>query len=227
MTDANTLIQLPTSAELPYSDDSPVDNEDQNFLPNLLLFILKFIWAERWDWYFGVDMAVYHTTGVSPKVPVVPDGFLSMGVERKKGGKSRRSYVLWEENDVPPSFVLEMVSQTPGGEYDEKKSIYQTLGVLYYLVYNPEFWQRDRQQPFELYKLIDGEYRLQVGEPFWMPEIGLGIGRGAYQDGGQTVEALYWFDRQGQRYRTAEEVLAEQTALLERYRQRFGELPEG
>ncbi|MBD2354009.1 hypothetical protein H6G41_05135 [Tolypothrix sp. FACHB-123] len=27
---------LPTSAELPCSDDTPVDNVDQNFIPNLL-----------------------------------------------------------------------------------------------------------------------------------------------------------------------------------------------
>ena len=43
--------------------------------------------------------------------------------------------------------------------------------------YNPEYWQRDRHQPFEVYKLIDGSYELQKREPFWMPEIGLGIGR--------------------------------------------------
>lgn len=58
-------ISLPTSAELPCSDDTPVDNENQNFIPNLLLFLLKFIWTNRLDWFFGVDMAIYHTTGVS------------------------------------------------------------------------------------------------------------------------------------------------------------------
>lgn len=91
------LQHLPTSDELPCSDDTPVDNEDQNLLPNVLLFLLSSIWAQRMDWYFGVDMAVYHTTGSNPRVPVVPDAFLSLGVERKKGGKSRRSYVVWEE----------------------------------------------------------------------------------------------------------------------------------
>lgn len=45
---------LPTSAELPFSDDTPVDNEDQNFIPNLLLFILESIWANQNDWFFGV-----------------------------------------------------------------------------------------------------------------------------------------------------------------------------
>ncbi len=92
----NPIFKLPTSAELPCSDDTPVDNENQNFVPNLLLFLLKFIWANRLDWFFGVDMAIYHTTGVSHLVPVVPDGFLSLGVERFQGNVLRKSYVFWE-----------------------------------------------------------------------------------------------------------------------------------
>jgi hypothetical protein len=31
---------LPSADELPCSDDTPVDNEDQNLLPNLLLLLL-------------------------------------------------------------------------------------------------------------------------------------------------------------------------------------------
>lgn len=122
---------LPTSDELPCSDDMPVDNEDQNFLPNVLLFGLNNIWANRNDWFFGVDMAIYHTTGVNPRIPVVPDGFLSLGVERRKlgrGGRGRLSYIVWEENDAEPILVLEMVSHTPGGEYDEKADIYARWG---------------------------------------------------------------------------------------------------
>lgn len=196
---------LPSSAELPCSDDTPVDNEDQNLLPNILLFLLNTIWANRRDWFFGVDMGIYHTTGVSPKVPVVPDGFLSLGVERRKGGKSRRSYVLWEENDVVPILALEIVSWTPGGEYDEKAEIYAKLGVLYYVIYNSEFWQRDGHQPFEIYKLVQGSYQLQTGEPYWMPEIQLGIGRCSVAFGTVPQEILAWYDQQGTRYLTAEE----------------------
>ena len=89
-------------------------------------------------------MALYHTTGLSPQVPVVPDGFLSLGVE-----------------------------------------------------HNPEYWQRDRHQPFEVYHLVDGTYRLQIREPFWMPEIGLGIGRSLRVSGDVQREVLYWYDEQG------------------------------
>jgi Uma2 family endonuclease len=196
---------LPSTDELPCSDDIPVDNEDQNFLPNVLLFLLQSIWASRMDWFFGVDMAVYHTTGINPRVPVVPDGFLSLGVERKKNGKSRKSYAVWEENQVVPILTLEMVSHSPGGEYDEKMAIYTRLGVLYYVIYNPEFWRRDQHQPFEVYKLVDGNYELQIGEPCWMPEVGLGIGRYQGVVAGIPQELLSWYNQQSDRYLTAEE----------------------
>jgi len=79
---------LPSSAELPDSDDTPVDDELQNLIPNLLEAILAMIWSEREDWFFGVDMGIYF----NPSVPaVVPDGFLSLGVERFVGEGGRLS----------------------------------------------------------------------------------------------------------------------------------------
>ncbi|MFH7244281.1 MAG: Uma2 family endonuclease [Spirulina sp.] len=199
------ISQLPTSDELPCSDDTPVDNEDQNWLPNLLLFILDYLWKDRQDWFFAVDMGVYYTTGEDYRVPIVPDGFLSLGVERRKGGRSRNSYVTWEENGVPPILALEMVSQTPGGEYGPKMEIYAKLGVLYYVIYNPNFWRRDKHLPFEVYKLVGKDYQLQSGEPFWMPEIGLGLGRCTLPTDPINREALGWFNQQGQRYPTPAE----------------------
>ncbi|KAM3095291.1 Uma2 family endonuclease [Phormidesmis sp. 146-35] len=92
-------------------------------------------------------------------------------------------------------FVLEMVSHTPREEYEEKPEIYRKLGVLYYLVYNPEFWRRDPHQPFELYKLENDSYQLQIGEPYWMPEVGLGIGRYRGVVGGLNQEILTWYNR--------------------------------
>jgi Uma2 family endonuclease len=203
--------RLPTSLELPDSDGMPVDNEDQNFLPNLLLFLLEYLWEDRDDWYFGVDMAIYHTTGVNPRIPVVPDGFLSLGVERRKGGKSRRSYVTWEEEGIVPKLVIEMVSHTPGGEYEEKLDIYTQLGVPYYVIYNPEFWKRDGHLPFEVHKLVNGVYRLQIGEPFWMPEIGLGLGRCPMPGDRLDREILTWYHQNNQRCQSAAEVEQQRT----------------
>jgi Uma2 family endonuclease len=194
------LRYLPTSAELPCSDDKPVDNEDQNFLPNFLLFLLQHIWKDRMDWFFTSDMGIYHTAGDNPKIAICPDGFLCLGVDRRKpGNKSRRSYVVWEEKNIAPSLTLEVVSWTPGGEYDEKLDLYRKMGVLYYVVYNPEFWQRDNHQPFEVYRLVNGDYQLQQDEPLWMPEIGLGIGRSQQVIANLSREVLAWFNQTGDR----------------------------
>jgi hypothetical protein len=126
-------------------------------------------------------------------------------VVRRKNDKSRRSYVLWEENNIPPTLALEVVSWTPCGEYDRKKAIYANLGVLYYIIYNLEFWRRDGHQPLEIYKLVGSTYQLQSGEPFWMPEVGLGIGRSPEIFPNSKEEVLSWFDEKGNRYLRPEE----------------------
>ncbi|EDX83905.1 conserved hypothetical protein [Synechococcus sp. PCC 7335] len=212
---------LPSTFDLPCSDDTPVDNGDQNLLPNLLLILLTHLWSSRTDWYFGVDMAIYHTTGLSPRDPVVPDGFLSLGVDRKKNGKSRLSYAVWEEKGIVPTLVLEMISHNYGGEYDRKFELYAKLGVLYYVIYNPEFWQRDRHQPFEVYRLEKGTYQLQIGEPFWMPEVGLGIGRYQAEIGGYSQEILTWYDAQGRRQLSAAEQESKRVEQVNRENQRL------
>lgn len=197
-------------------------------------------------------MGIYHTTGVTPLVPVswkvcqrdgnrppkdaqravdgnfplVPDGFLSLGVKRRKAERlgfahaslSRLSYVVWEEQEIVPKFVLEVVSKTPGNEYESKLQTYANLGVLYYLIYNPQYWQRDQHQPFELYKLIGKEYHLQIGEPFWMAEINLGIGRSNYIFSTIQREVLFWYDQNNTRYLTSSEV-----AQIERQQRELAE----
>ncbi|MBD2513543.1 Uma2 family endonuclease [Nostoc sp. FACHB-973] len=262
MLDYNTPEYLPSSEELPCSDDTPVDNELQNLIPNLLKAILALIWQDRWDWFFGVDMGIYDRTRQIRRTPIIPDGFLSIGVPRRKNDpKGRLSYVLLEENNVSPILVLEVVSQTYGGEYDKKKTDYAQLGVLYYVIYNPDYYQRDKHESFEVYRLENGEYVRQLGEPVWIPEIALGIGTGEGIHEGWQRHWLYWFDEQGNRFPTPEE-LAEQASiraqqesiraqqesiraqqesiraqqerqqrelaeqLLQRYRERFGELPD-
>ena len=221
------LLHLPSTEELPCSDDTPVDNEDQNLLPNLLLTTLNRLWQDRQDWFFAVDMGLYHTAGENPRIPVVPDAFLSLKVPRKKNGQSRRSYAIWEEGGVTPCLALEMVSSTARQEYDEKFHLYQKMGVLYYVVYNPEFHQRDKHDPFEVYRLENGSYVRQAGEPVWMPEIGLGIGRYLHECWGLKQELLLWFDEDGTIHGipevTREELLREQQRT-ERERRRADEL---
>jgi len=219
MLEYNPFDCLPTAEELPDSDDTPVDNELQDLIPSLLKAVLALLWENRWDWFFGVDMGIYY----HPEKPaIVPDGFLSLGVQRFIDEDLRLSYVVWEEQ-VVPMLMLEVVSHKRRGEYSSKKKIYRDMGVLYYVVYNP---LRRRKAPLEVYKLVDGEYQLQFGNPVWLAEIGLGIGRerGTYQ--GMTREWLYWYDEQGQRILTPEEQIAHERQIAQQERQRAKLLEE-
>ena len=202
---------LPTADELPCSDDTPVDNELQELIPSLLKSILQILWADRMDWFFGVDMGVYYHP---EQPPIVPDGFLSLGVERFYDEELRPSYVLWEEQ-VVPSFVLEVVSITPGREYTSKLDEYARMGVLYYVIYNSK---RRRKPKLEIHKLVNGRYELQDSNPFWMPEIGLGIGyeRGEY--GGLTRDWLYWYKEDNTRYPTPAEQIRQGQIQIDRER---------
>jgi Uma2 family endonuclease len=199
---------LPTEEDLPETDHTLVDNELQILIPTLLREILVLLWGDRSDWFMGMNLGVYY----DPELPAIgPDAFLSLGVQRfRSQGKLRLSYLVWQENNVVPQWVLEIVSKTPGDEYTEKMSKYARMGVLYYAVYNPEYFQRTQHELLEVYRLENGIYLRQPGHCVWMPEIGLGIGaeQGTFQ--GLEREWLYWYDQKGNRYSTPEE-LATQT----------------
>jgi Uma2 family endonuclease len=188
---------LPSAEELPCSDDTPVDSELQEVIPGLLKSILLILWAQRMDWLFGIDMAIYFDPDLPP---IVPDGFLSLGVERVYDEELRPSYVLWDELIVP-SLAIEIVSPTYRKEYTTKLDRYADLGVLYYVIYNSK---RRHKPKLEIYKLVNGSYQLQASNPLWMPEIGwIGYERGDYS--GLTREWLYWYDENNQRYPTPTE----------------------
>jgi len=217
MLNYNFPTHWPSADELPDSDETPVDNELQELIPGLLKAILLILWAERMDWFFGIDMGLYHHP---EKPPIVPDAFLSLGVQRFYDEELRPSYVVWEEK-VMPSFVLEVVSPTYRNEYTAKLEEYQSLGVLYYVIYAS---RRRRKPRLEVHKLVKGKYELQPGNLVWMPEIGLGIGceRGNYS--GVTREWLYWYDADGKRYLTPEEQVKESAQRADRLAERLREL---
>jgi len=212
MLEYNLPRYLPSAEELPDSDETPVDNELQELIPGLLKAILLILWAERMDWFFGIDMGIYYHPD---KPAIVPDGFLSLGVERFYDEELRPSYVLWDEN-VLPILVLEVVSQNYRKEYSTKLDEYAALGVLYYVIYS----SRRRKPRLEVHKLVNGKYELQQGNPVWLPEIGLGIGceRGNYS--GVTREWMYWYDKAGKRYPTPAEQIKQESQRAQQEAQR-------
>jgi Uma2 family endonuclease len=221
MLEENALLSLPTEEDLLDCDEKPVDNELQLLAPMLLRGILSYIWDDRLDWFFGINLGVYPVIDqpaiVADRPEVIgPDAFLSLGVERvRANNKLRLSYLVYREG-VMPQWVLEVVSKQPGGEYDEKFRQYAELGVLYYTIYNPSHYRRDQHEAFEVYRLEKGQYVRQLGNPVWMPEIGLGIGHEVGSQDRNRRDWLYWYDEQGSRYPVPENALKEEKLLRER-----------
>jgi Uma2 family endonuclease len=213
MLEEEALLSLPTEEDLPDSDEKPVDNELQLLAPTLLRGILSYIWDDRLDWFFGVNLGIY---AVVNQPAIGPDAFLSLGVDRvRPNNKLRLSYLVYREG-VMPQWVLEVVSKQPGGEYDQKFQQYAEMGVLYYTIYNPSHYRRDRHEAFEVYRLENSQYVRQMGNPVWMPEIGLGIGHEVGTHDRHRRDWLYWYDQQGNRHPVPENVLKEEKLLRER-----------
>jgi Uma2 family endonuclease len=203
------VLKLPTAEELPHSDDTPVDNELQNDIPNFILNLLRLIWEERQDWFFGVDMAIHYQFGTPA---IVPDGFLAVGVPRHKSEGGRLSYVLWEEENIMPILALEVISEKYNGEYEKKLETYQDIGILYYAIYNPLVKTKKKYKdrlPLEIYKLVEGDYQLISPDRqgiVWLPEISLGIGCEVRSVAAWEREWVYLYDEAGNRYLTANEI---------------------
>jgi Uma2 family endonuclease len=210
-------LRLPISAELPDSDETPVDNELQNDTPNLLLEILRWIWRDRSDWFWGIDMAVYYEPDLQhPENSkfIVPDAFLALEVDQRRPDEGGRlSYAIWQEKI--PILVLEVVSKTYNSEYNDKLTKYESLGILYYVICNPLAGKEGRKkhpQFMDVYKLVAGKYELMPleilpgGERMvWLEEIGLGIGYERGMRGDWQRDWLYWYDRSGLKYPTDSE----------------------
>jgi Uma2 family endonuclease len=212
MLDEEMRLSLPTEEDLPCSDEKPVDNELQLLAPMLLRGVLHYIWGERFDWLFAINLGIYPDPY---EKAIGPDAFLSIGVERVRAdSKLRLSYLVYQEK-VMPQWVLEIVSKKPGGEYGEKFRRYREMGVLYYVIYNPTHYRRDKHETFEVYRLENGQYVLQQGNPVWMPEIGLGIGHERGLQDGHLRDWLYWYDENGKRYPPQEETLRQMRLLRE------------
>ncbi len=88
----------------------------------------------RQDAYVAGSMALYYRQG-DPAAVVVPDVFVVLGALHKE---ARKSYLLWEEGGVVPSFVVEVASpSTSRRDATSKRATYERMGVLEYWRFDP------------------------------------------------------------------------------------------
>ncbi|WP_235678367.1 Uma2 family endonuclease [Cylindrospermopsis curvispora] len=119
----------------PESDNKPMaDNTRQFTWIVKIKENLEILFKSNADVFVAGDLFWYPVKG-SNKIKLAPDTMVVFG--RPKG--YRGSYRQWEEDNIPPQVVFEILS--PGNtqdEMDKKKLFYLKYGVEEYYVYDPD-----------------------------------------------------------------------------------------
>jgi Uma2 family endonuclease len=152
-------------------DDQPVDNFFSAKQQRLLVESLYSSWAGPSDGPFLADtnVGIFATARATP---LVPDVFLSLNVQVAKDWwqKRHRSYLL-SEFHKPPDVVIEIVSNRKGDEEDRKLRDYASLGIRYYIIFDPTL--QLKQGVLRLYELQNRQYvKLTTN---WLAAVGLGV----------------------------------------------------
>ncbi|WP_017303742.1 Uma2 family endonuclease [Spirulina subsalsa] len=128
-------ISLDCERLYPDSDGQPMaDNTLQFRWIVLIKENLELLFADRPDVFVAGDLLWYPVEG-HPEIRVAPDALVAFG--RPKG--ERGSYKQWEEGNIAPQVVFEILS--PGnrsGEMSKKQQFYDDYGVEEYYIYNPD-----------------------------------------------------------------------------------------
>jgi Uma2 family endonuclease len=114
--------------------------------------------------------------------------------------KEHRSYFLWEFGK-PPEVVIEIVSNTEGGEDDDKKQKYARMGVSFYVIYDP--LRQVMKEALTIYQLRGYAYKKQRATQFPELKLGVTLWEGEYE--GKRDVWLRWTDEQGQIIPTGKE----------------------
>ncbi|UIE36168.1 Uma2 family endonuclease [Leptodesmis sichuanensis] len=211
-----------------WSDEPPLETDLHLRQMLLLISCLEWLWKDRQDFYCAGNLTVYYSPRQRKSEQFRgPDFFVVLGTERK----SRKSWVVWEEDGKYPNVIVELLSSSTA-ETDRglKKQIYQDI------FRTPDyFWFDPMSLEFQGFELVSGQYQALQPTPqgwLWSRQLQLFLGVRDRQ--------LRFFTPDGELVATPEEIaqvaedraqVAEDRAiaaevLLARYRAQFGELPE-
>jgi Uma2 family endonuclease len=225
----------------PESDGKPMADNTKQF--ELIVEIKKgldLLFINDPQVFVAGDLFWYPVEGQS-KIVTAPDVMVAMG--RPKG--DRGSYKQWEEDNIAPQVVFEILSPSNNrAEMSKKLLFFERYGVEEYYLYDPEenvleVWQRT----------FDGLSLMDFSDSWTSPCLGirLDIASGRLQLYNADGTKFYSYievnlmleqerqradqerqraDQECQRADQINQQLAEMQEMLKQYRDRFGELPE-
>jgi Uma2 family endonuclease len=212
--EAVSVVEVPDISQIVTEDDTPVDNLFSEKQQRLLVEPLYGSWDAGRPFLASSNVGVFSAVH---RPPVVPDMFLSLDVHAAEDlwAKQHRSYFLWEFGK-PPDVVVEVVSNTEGGETDRKLYEYARMGVRYYVIYDPQGLVQE--ESVRVYELHVGEYFPK--RDWWLEKVGLGvtIWEGKFEE--QEDRWLRWCDQEGEVIPTGAERAEWERERVEQERER-------
>ncbi|MGD1908272.1 MAG: Uma2 family endonuclease [Leptolyngbyaceae cyanobacterium] len=155
-----------------YSDEPPLETDLHLRQMLLLITSLEWLWRDRQDFFASGNLTLYF----SPKQIKSqdfrgPDFFVVLDTERR----SRKSWVVWEEDGKYPNLIVEVLSDsTAKADRETKKQIYQDT------FRTPEyFWVDPETLEFAGFVLMAGTYEaISPNESghLWSQQLGLYLG---------------------------------------------------
>lgn len=207
----------------PESDGKPMaENTEQFTWIVVIKENLEILFADNADVFVAGDLLWYPVEG-NNKLCQAPDALVVFG--RPKG--KRGSYKQWEEEDIPPQVVFEVLS--PGNtlkEMAKKWQFYDRYGVEEYYLYDPERidlngWQRSETQ-LTVIEEMNGWVSPRLGIRFEMTESGLEI----YRPDGRRFLTPIELDRRAQEAEEREQAAQQRIQQLEARLRELGIDPE-
>lgn len=209
------VVAVPPEMEIDYlrivtQDDEPLDSHYQERQQGLLRETLYHSWQPPEVvkiWQAGVNVGVFY----ADKVPaVVPDAYVSVNLGRVSDDPralENRSYFTWSAGK-PPDVVVEMVSETPGGEDTDKLELYRRIGIDWYVVFDP--LMKLSNEVLRVFERRQGEL-VPTSERIYK-RLGLGVTIRSGTVEGFTSDWLRWTDGTGRILLDKEEAREEERA---------------
>ncbi|NMG19845.1 Uma2 family endonuclease [Brasilonema bromeliae] len=152
----DTPQDIPEDVILPpgdlYSDEPPLETELHLRQIILLFKCLEWLWRDKTDFYAAGNLTIYYSLSKRKSEDFRgPDFFVVLDTERK----TRKSWVVWEEEGKYPNVILEILSEsTANTDKEFKKKLYQnTFRTPDY------FWFDPYTSEFAGFHLLDGKYQ--------------------------------------------------------------------
>lgn len=198
---------MPDATEL-LSDEPEMETSLHYLQLSLLVSCLAWLWRDRSDFFIGANLTIYFSRQqLRNRDFRGPDFFLVKNTD----GRSRKSWVVWEEDGKYPDLIIELLSDsTANTDKKFKKNLYQNQ------FRTPEyFWFSPETLEFAGFRLVSQSYEEIAPNSQgwrWSEALELYIGVSAGK--------LRYFTAEGDLVLTPEEAAEEEMLRAKREHQR-------